>query len=224
MLISESRKFIFVHIQKTGGTSLKHVIRTHVEDAHPLLGTHDFARGGRRALGAAWDEYFSFAFVRNPWDRLVSWWSMIAQAGSKTDGKNDRNQFWHYVRENGRTFEEFITNCTEAIPDRDGSKCAAVNQYDYLVDESGRCIVGFVGRFETLSDDVATVLKRLGLPATELPHRTRSRHRPYAEYYTPALRDMVGERFARDIERFGYRFGETADRHAAPDVASAPRR
>ena len=78
MLISSHGRFIFVHVQKTGGVSLEDVLSSHYSDTSSWHGRHGHARSGLDELGIdRWKSYFSFGFVRNPWDRLVSYYSMI---------------------------------------------------------------------------------------------------------------------------------------------------
>ena len=71
MLISDRRKLVFVHIQKTGGSTVSRLLEASVEDVHWLGARHQFAIRGKKRL-EAWDEYFKLALVRNPWARLVS--------------------------------------------------------------------------------------------------------------------------------------------------------
>src|SRR5881275_1899076 len=80
MLLSDSTKVLFVHIQKTGGETVGSILKKNVPDTRPFGAKHDFASSGKLKLGETWDNYFKFAFVRNPWDRLVSWYSMINRA------------------------------------------------------------------------------------------------------------------------------------------------
>ncbi len=204
-MICADRRLIFVHIQKTGGNAVRVALGVELNDPHK----HFFARELRQDYGeAAWARCFKFAFVRNPWDRLVSWWSMI-DAGRDTSGAAPPpNEFFGYVMQHARSFEEFIWRCTSEIIDTDGRKYIFRNQIDYLVDDNGAIIVDFVGRFERLQEGFDEVTARLGLPGVELPRINVSRHSPYADYYTPAMAEEVGRRYARDIERFGYRFGE----------------
>src|SRR5262249_11451227 len=79
MLISESHKFIFVHIQRTGGMSMTKLLQQHVPDLRQIHGRHGHVRDAIPELGDSRRQYFIFAMVRNPWDRLVSWHSMIRQ-------------------------------------------------------------------------------------------------------------------------------------------------
>jgi hypothetical protein len=68
MLISKKKKFIFVHVQKTAGTSLRRVLRENASDARQWHGRHGHASSGIAEIGRErWDQFFSFGFVRNPW-------------------------------------------------------------------------------------------------------------------------------------------------------------
>ena len=196
MVISENLRCIFVHVQKTGGSSIEVALRQH--DAAIPEKPHN----ARRHMGAreirtlvspqAWNDHFKFAFVRNPWDRLVSWYFMCVQAPTP-------NAFGHYVKEHAKTFGDFVRN-PQGMMER-----TTVPQMDYVADTDGRVLVDYVGRYESLHADYAEVGRRLGIGGM-LPHANRSAHRPYQQYYDDTTRAIVAERFARDIEAFGYTF------------------
>jgi hypothetical protein len=212
MLISRRRKFIFVHVQKTAGTSLRRVLREHAPDARKWHGRHGHASVGIAELGRdRWDRYFSFGFVRNPWDRLVSHYSMISEriAALTTEQREEAKPFkielWNYVLHFSHDFESFLDNCTGLILDRGCYKSFLFNQLDYLTDETGRIAVDFVGRFENFEADGNEVLRRIGIQA-QVPRLNVSSRSNYRDYYTPRTRDLVAARFARDIEAFGYEF------------------
>ncbi len=78
-------------------------------------------------------------------------------------------------------------------------------QWEWICDPEGCSMVDFVGRFESLSDDFATLCEHLGIRA-HLPHLKASKRKGYAAYYEPATRTIVGEAFEVDLERFGYEF------------------
>ena len=197
---------IFVHIQKTGGNS----IRAALGLPQNPLDKHRTARELRASIGVAdWNRGFSFAFVRNPWDRLVSWWTMIdaRRPASRAPRLEQMNDFQFYVLSNAHSFEEFILNCTDTIADTDGDKSIVRPQLEYVTDEKGAILVNFVGRFEALEDDFRIVAAQLGRHGVELPHVNESRNRQhYRNYYDPALAAVVGERFSTDLAAFGYEF------------------
>ncbi len=205
MLICDGPRFLFVHVQKTGGSSLAAALTSSLPHVRPFLGTHDHASQARDALGDAFWSYFRFAFVRNPWDRLVSWYSMIVQQ-SRGRPRESLHRLWRYVLDTSSTFDEFVLRCTDTIDDVDGRKSFLYNQLDYLSDAEGNLLVDFVGRYESLDADARQVFRRLGLPAAELPRLNRSRRADYRDYYTARTQDVVAERYRRDIEHFGYRF------------------
>jgi hypothetical protein len=162
------------------------------------------------------DEYFKFAFVRNPWDRLVS--------------------DYHYRKHPNPTitFRRFVEESFSSVDDYSGRSRHIIPQVDYVTDEDGRYNVDFIGRFETLADDFAAVARKLCLGSVTLGHYNRSQeglivrlwrrlggkrgpvssspmgptvmNRRFQDYYDPQLRDRVAEFYAEDIARFGYSF------------------
>lgn len=209
MLISRERGLLFIHIQKTGGSTVAQILRGRIPDMRWMGGTHEHAVSARAVLGDEFDSFHRFAFVRNPWDRLVSWYSMIRQKGPAQPPER-LNRLWRYVLERSSTFEEFVLRCTDTIDDVDGPKSFLHNQLDYVSDPDGRLLVDWIGRYERFGADLRTLLDRVGLPDAEIPHVNPSRHRHYAAYYTPRTRDLVAERYERDVQAFGYAFEEEA--------------
>ncbi|MDX1393810.1 MAG: sulfotransferase family 2 domain-containing protein [Gemmatimonadota bacterium] len=219
MLHSRQKGCIFVHIQKTGGETVAHLLERQIPDLERIAAKHERMRNMLPTI-RDFDPCFSFCFVRNPWDRLVSWHSMIMGALKirRRDTRNDwrkraqygqarSNPLWLYVYEEGRTFSDFIRRCTKEIEVRPGVRYSfAYNQLDYVTDERGEVLVNRIGRQERLSSDLMEIFERLGLPAVNVPVKNPSRHRNYREYYSDENRRLVAERFARDIEFFDYEF------------------
>ncbi len=209
MLISDDRRMLFVHIPKTGGASIEQLLRESCPDARSV-GRQRHARLRRiLAQNPELGDYWSFGFVRNPWARMVSWYSMIEiwnnrwgpASGRPQEGRwgstRDGNPLWRAVADYA-DFEEFVLRGTEE-QDR-----LAVPQVDYLVDGEQRA--DFIGRTESLGADMATIQHQLGLAVTEIPRRNTTSHGSYRDYYSPAARDRIGEVYAADIAEFGYDF------------------
>lgn len=210
MLISPSAKFLFVHVQKTAGTSIVRFLSENLPDARAYLRPHDPYSFALRDKAAKHEGYFKAAFVRNPFDRLVSWYSSISSnARLMSDEEKalnpDFNRVQQHVLQHASTFDEFILLCSDAT-DRSGWKPFLYNQADYLSAGPGEIAMDFIGRFESLDDDFRKLSSHLGLDSAVLPQTNASRHRPYREYYTPETRKIVEERFAKDCGIFGYRF------------------
>jgi|SRR5215468_8444806 len=70
-MISDRHRFIFVHINKTGGTSIEKVFEPDADQTNVAF-KHARAAFYRREFPEQFRDYFKFAFVRNPWDWLVS--------------------------------------------------------------------------------------------------------------------------------------------------------
>ncbi len=226
MLISHQYKFIFVHIQKTGGLTVEDILERQVPDLQKVIGRHALAQHGIDTI-PEWNDYFKFAFVRNPWDRLVSWYSMIKNAGDLTlwealtnaNKRRDylsvhvpgRHKFWQYILKNSKSFDEFLLNCAEPFEVKPGLTFSIYrNQMDYLSDQNGKLAVDYVGRFENFVPDLTTALEKIGVSAGAIPHKNPSKHKHYSAYYSPQMRDLVAEKYARDLAAFDYRFESQA--------------
>ena len=136
--------------------------------------------------------YLKFGFVRNPWDRAVSLYER--REGLQLRDVMSFDQFIDWMKYASCT-------CIHPVPHR--------YQLDWFVSPHGDVIVDFIGRYENLEADWAKISGRLGinrdLPMVNVnPQRTRD----YTKYYSEKTRAIVKERFAVDIEYFGYRFGE----------------
>jgi len=120
MLISPSQKIAFIHIQKTAGSTIENILRAQFDDMKTVGTRHSSVKVGIETLDD-WNQYFRFTFVRNPWDRLVSWYNMIEEAGrikwrERNKSERNRNRYekartlgiWKYVLHNTSSFDDFI--------------------------------------------------------------------------------------------------------------------
>jgi len=130
---------------------------------------------------------FKFAFVRNPWDRLVSRHAHLLQS---------QDHPRHRLVKKLGSFENYLA--WEIARQK-------MHQHAYIYNARGDCLVDFVGYYERLQEDFARVCERLEIRA-DLPRVNTSVHRDYRLYYTPATRELVAKHFRRDIELFGYEF------------------
>ncbi|WP_290651770.1 sulfotransferase family 2 domain-containing protein [Aquisalimonas sp.] len=218
MLISYSRNFLFVHIAKTGGTSVRAALRKYrwggwYSIALALASMTSQMTQPRHKLGIKFPRHakaiaalemlptevyqglFKFTIVRNPWDLQVS-------------------SFHHIQREKPavldgvKTFEDFLK--LKFDPEREYSfmlDISAELQHEYLIDLRGNVIVDFIGRYENLQADFNTICERIGVAAPQLPRlRQAANRRDYRSYYTDDLAELVQSHYRRDLELFGYTF------------------
>lgn len=211
-MISRSRRFIFVHIPKTAGNSIQLAIEPYCEDtlafnkkqqqyndtqgsvqrfdvrmADLNLRKHAtvsqlFHAWNSESLGP-WHKYYKFTCVRNPWDRLVSYY-FSPHSGRTT-----------FDKENFRVLIE---------------KMAKKPQTDFFRID-GHVEVNYFVRFECLNEDMKRLGKQLGLDI-ELPHVNTSDRRPYQEYYDSSTKNLVSRLYREEIGLLGYMFesGSTA--------------
>ncbi|MEZ4449711.1 MAG: sulfotransferase family 2 domain-containing protein [Nannocystaceae bacterium] len=204
-MISDSHRFIYVHIPRTGGTSVEIALaacsRTPIgvtaHECTVLPYKHATAAELRAVVGAEWDRYYRFSVVRNPWARMVSDYYFFRQAGPKLYPEFS-------PRERELTDAALRLDFNQWL--HEGAAELKLCQLDYLTDEGGALIVDHVGRMETLADDFAQVCRHLGVRA-ELPRLNAVRRPPIAEVYDDRSVRLIERWCAADIERFGYRFG-----------------
>lgn len=218
MIFDCSHQILFVHIQKTAGSSISGYLCQHLQSkwispAHLLLSQVDFVQ-----------RPFVFAVVRNPWERLVSWYEMMQRKGI-------HNSFSDYLlcsSSHSVSFSEFIRR-TDVIDEQNASevvwsdveglvldrssgyrKSLAFNQCDYLLDRHGRFAADRVLEFDKVESQFLGLLRDIGYKGQICPlPRVNSRPpgRNWRLYYqTAGDREWVGQLYRRDIDHFGFRF------------------
>jgi hypothetical protein len=209
MLISHSHHFIFVHISKTAGSSVRRVLGPYCSQP-PRVGVrkllshlpvredpykvafrpHTTARWARLKLSPrVFDSFVRFSVVRNPFDRAVSNFHFVQQ----------RPEHHTHAHVKDLTFDEYLDFLRRRRWTRDPTQRAR------LVDSHGQLLCDPILRFETLDADFAALCRKLDLDAPELPKRNASKHEDYREYYADRVtRDKVVDLFADDFEAFGY--------------------
>lgn len=202
MIINHKYKFIFIHIQKTAGTSITNALYSieeteNLHHSHSMLNSIDINK---------FKEYFKFCFVRNPFDRLLSWYNMILKKGIHNDWSK-------YILENSTNFSEFL-ELTDIIIEKnplelqstvDYPKSISFNQLDYITDKLGNIQCDFIGRFENINNDFNILSQMLNIKL-ELNHLNKFEHNHYRNYYNQTDIEKVSKLYQRDIEYFNYTF------------------
>ena len=219
MLLSLRYNFLFVHIAKTGGTSVRdslwrckwtdpyRIPQFICSELSSLTGHRIGAKFPRHAKAIAakemlpretFEKLFKFAFVRNPWDLQVSSWHHL------------RRERPHLV-EGIADFEAFLRwKLDPHRPPQYHADMSIELQSDYVIDLHGNLIVDFIGRYESLVEDFAESCRRIGIAQPELLHSRKAgdRQKDYRRYYSDTTAALIAEHYRADIERFGYRFDD----------------
>lgn len=188
MIISEKYKFIFIHIYKNAGTSIRSALSpfSTMSVSSQFTTNHATAHEIKEKIGEKFNEYFSFAIVRNPWDWQVSLYSYIL--------KNEFHPHHNLVKNLG-SFEEYI-------------KWRCKNDVHYQKDfiyQNNELLVNFVGRYENLDSDFQKICSRIGI-CTKLPKLNVSNTTPYQKFYSETTKNLIKEVFEPDIRTFNYEF------------------
>lgn len=202
-MISLKHKFIFIHVPKTGGTSVSHAIGSYSEDkiaftdcpgnllsdnghqgivannpmfkhvSHVNYYVHASVEDLYQVLGNDIFSFYLFAVVRNPYDRVISHTSFV--------------------------------NGINSIPLRLQNFSMPKPQLDYLK-LGNEIIVKNIIRFENLQSDFNNVCRDLGLRKTTLLHKKKSKEAGHRRYYTTSTKEMISRMYQEEIEYFGYEF------------------
>jgi len=188
IFLIENPRCVFIHIPKTGGKSMRRVVTK-----------GDRSESMFYQLPQEWRDAFSFAFVRNPFDRMVSayYWHKkykhkFGEAARISFGRFvDVALDWSIGFQVRTTWQQYVRHHT--IP----------QTHPY----HGLQYAKFIGRFEAIQDDFKVVANRLGVDANELPHVNKSnKPKGYRQFFDKQLRARVERFYRQDLDQLGYNF------------------
>jgi hypothetical protein len=191
MVVSHNSKIIFIHIQRTGGSSVINLLRQHLGDALDIVSQHGNTRSKENHLLKSNPDYFTFTFVRNPWDRILSWYLLIYK-DSQEDIEREKMKFERFLKLN--------------LAFKSGDPHFHYNQLNYITDDEGIFWTDKVYRFENYSSEVESLQDTLKLPRIDAQKMNSTWKRDYQDYYTKESQEMIAEKCKKDIEYFKYSF------------------
>jgi hypothetical protein len=215
MYFSHHKKFFYIHNWRTGGSSVEAILAPHLPrylrsallrrawaslPVQGLLGWERafFVRKGHMTAAELkamappelFGRYFKFGFVRNPWDWHVSLYHYIL--------RRPRHRQYHLVR-SFRDFADYV---------RWKSEMDVQLQKQFFYDAGGACLVDYIGRYETLEDEMAEIARRLDLgDRTSLPRKNAVPRADWRTYYDDHTFELIGRAYAEDVRLFGYHDG-----------------
>jgi chondroitin 4-sulfotransferase 11 len=192
-VISHKYKFIFIHVPKTAGISVLDALNPFCDEEQLHYG-HPLQSAYYKLLNA--DDYYQFTFIRNPFARLVSVYFYIRAGGMCVPDKELRDR----LQLTKKTFKQFVLDFNVLE-----SGVHFLPQLSFM-NECAASVSVF--RVENLQEDFNVVCDKIGIPQQQLPHHNKSKHKHYTEYYDDETREIVAQKYAKDIEYFGYKFVE----------------
>jgi sulfotransferase famil protein len=206
MIVSLEHRFIFAAIPKTGTHAVRRALREHmgpkdmeqvglfVQRKFPIpelarMGHGHFTLEQVRPFFSPeeFSGFLKFAFVRNPFDRFVSYCAFITRAGGE------------FERDPKHVMRHMLAN----PPQR---HILFQPQHIFVTGEDGDLLADDLGRVEDMQNSYDRLAERIGIPSQPLEKVNASSRRDYREYYDPQLIGGVAKLYARDLELFGYAF------------------
>ena len=212
MLISYEKNFLFLRIPKTGGTSVNSALASYRNplerkfyarvirrlpvvptpyqflpfDAHP----HWAMLKARQIIPAeVLHNFYKFGFVRHPVEWQLSMFKHILRHEQTGDfAEQFRDVYKH------RSFAEYIRWRIDS---------GVIPQVAHMIDENGRLLIDFIGRFEFLERDFTLVCESLDIPVPVLGHLNRGPHNQEVALDT-RTQQMIHDAYQVDFETFGY--------------------
>ncbi len=207
MIVSHLHRYIFVAMPKTGTHSVRQALREHLgpddieqvglfvnkrfpfDEVARIRHGHLSVHQMRPYLGdAVCDSYFKFTFVRNPFDRFVSYCAFMTR------------QHGEFERDPQGTMRRILFDL------RPMDHVHFQPQYTLLTNDVGALEMDVIGRVERMQDDYDAICAKIGIPSRALDKVNSSKRGDYRQYYDQALIDGVTELYRRDLELFGYAF------------------
>lgn len=193
------KKVLFIHLPRTGGTSMCRSLKL------PVLGHQPITKFKQKPFPFSLfcKKPFSFAFVRNPWDRVVSIFFLLN--GKWTNKKNEADRKTYVEKYNGN-FNDFVLESFNGDNPLIFNQQHFKPQYLYVCDEKGDIAVDFIGKYENIQEDFDKVCDKIGLGKIELIRENVSVHKDYREYYNEKTKEIIRKAYQKDIELFDYGF------------------
>jgi hypothetical protein len=205
VIVSHAKQFIFFAVPKTGTHAVRELLSSHKgpddweqqilfgEQLSPIPEIAKIQHGHISAQQimpyldkAAWESYFKFAIVRNPFDRFIS--------------------ICFFLNRNNPKFLEtpLLWMKSAIVVPRFRERVLVKPQYLQLTDAQGSMAMDYVGRYEALQDSMDEICKRLQIEPVLLKKRNVSEHKQYREYYDDELKSAVEAFYQEDLTRFNY--------------------
>ena len=215
-MVFHDYKLIFVHIPKTGGSSIEHALAeslgieldvtvddkdlfTGWDDVNYIWRQHATIEEVNDLYEGELKDYISVAFTRNSWSRAVSDFLWLSHELNISE-----SEFVDYLTEEGKFKEALDCNSKQSS-----------KRYDHIQPQSefitinNQPAVDYIGSFENIQHDFDVMCELIGVDDVELPHHKKGEYdKSCVEYYDDETKQLVAEKYAKDIECFGYKFGE----------------
>jgi hypothetical protein len=211
-VISSKKKFIFVHVPKTAGSSIEYALSDYsddkvtkipgdnvdIRDKHIYLLTICKRIGYRKC-----NEFFKFTFVRNPFDRIFSYFRFYKKINTRDFIKFGRklsdNTIYLSAESKILDFNDWII--------KNYNNISQIDIWPYIVDEKGDVIIDFIGKYENINMDFKKICEILEINDVALPHINKSGSKAdYRKFYNSRGRKYIEKKCEKELEYFNYTY------------------
>tara|TARA_B100001093_G_C26772449_1_gene990835 strand:- start:351 stop:977 length:627 start_codon:yes stop_codon:yes gene_type:complete len=208
-MINLIKQFIFIHIPKTGGSTIKSYLRSFRGNTNVIMHPHILDYINKLPESS---DFFKFTSVRNPWELVVSRYfyrlKLIENAKENRRVKDAEVTFDEFVKNEEifmNSFKSWVSPKSEAFKMYDKGKSFG-SQYDLLSDSNGKMLMDKVIKYENFENELNNLLVAMGIITYDKFHINKSDHADYQMYYDQETRKIIADRFVKDIDYFKYSF------------------
>ncbi len=212
-MISYSKKIIFIHIPKTGGTSIekmfwpysfqnneKNLRRGFINKYHNQYQTgglqHLTASNIKKAVGQdVFNEFSKFSVIRNPYDKIISQFSYMKK----------RKDLRDFIEMDINTpFKEYLALITKT------EHVQWMPQYKFLFDENDQAQCDNIIHFENMNEELSMTMKKLKIDKRfiffdrKIPHLNKSIRKTSIEDFDKETKEIIYNLYKEDFNKFGY--------------------
>lgn len=196
-------KCIYIHIPKNAGISVQKILFPEYPNVghRPLLYYKLYDEN-------KFNNYFKFAFVRNPWDRLVSAYHFLLKGGLNSREPEAKRWAENLKNHKIKNFEHFVLSMTSPNFCKYFLNFRHLRpQYRWVIDEKERLALDLVVKVENFDQGIKKIKDRLKIQSSDEQIRLNTtNHENYKKLYTNEMKEIVGEYYKKDIEMFDYNF------------------
>lgn len=199
-----AQKIFLSHIPKSAGCSTRDALNPDaVLHWSPMLRQKDFCIQ-KYISENSYLNFFKIGFVRNPWDRLVSCYHFFRQGNNHEWPKEDIREIKKMQEFN--EFNDFVLD----FKDNQRwwmEKFHFLNQHTWTHSSEGKLCLDYLGKVETIQKDVDLICDIISIPRITIKKLNKSKRGHYIDYYSKESKEIVSSVYEKDIEYFGYKFG-----------------
>lgn len=204
--------FIFVHIPKTGGTTIRNMLQVLplTQNVSQHMSIQDYKK-----IKINYNKMFKFSVVRNPYDLTVSRFFFYKNIWSKKPIAHEKNKITKM------NFSDFVKNTDVYLeshkdwtnPKTFAHKNYTKDEYDFnqfsLLSINNKIECDHVYKFENMKNNLKNICERFGIDDTESNsnlHFNKGKRDKYQKYYDSETKKIIAKRFEKDIDHFKYIF------------------